>query len=155
MVTNHTWPATSSRCPNWSGCERASRITSVNSILTGLVLFCRKWVLETLSPRPRPAHNMCSPGIAPRVEFQLPRHLVFDGGGKGTNLPIGINWKGQTIPLLQKSIRAPNTTCDAAELSQSTLQPTLTSTNSNSPVQFSSNLVDALQSNSEVCTPLH
>ncbi|CAG8025232.1 unnamed protein product [Penicillium salamii] len=28
-------------------------------------------------------------------------------------------------------------------------QPTLTSTNSNSPVQFSSNLVDALQSNSE------
>jgi hypothetical protein len=65
------------------------------SIFTGLVLFAEKWVLETLSLRLRLAHNMCSQGIAPRRQFQLPRRLALDDGENGNHLQLAPIGKGK------------------------------------------------------------
>lgn len=78
---------------------------------------------------------------------------MLDGGENGNYLPIGTNCQGQLVPVDLKELSG----CHhymrhrGAHPKHPTANANLTM-HSNSPVQFSSNLVDALQSNSEVST---
>ena len=78
---------------------------------------------------------------------------MLDGGESGNYLPIGTNCQGQMVlaDLEELSRCHHHTRHRGAHSTHPTANANLTM-HSNSPIQFSSNLVDALQSNSEVST---